>query len=125
MPDITNAKDSDLMRYDLFGGTDYDNRLWKGYNAAFGSQTYIHKDGKNSRNLIILGVDSYDNNALALGKDSIKISDKTTIQAKSELLTNCTIPKKIFLLSLHYICLLIINSNINLKQKTLRLWQVN
>ena len=96
MPDITNAKGSDLMRYGLFGGTDYDNKLWKGYGAAFGSQTYLHKDGKNSRNLVILAVDSFDNNALALGKGSTKISDTTTVQAKSELLTNCTITNKFF-----------------------------
>ena len=103
MPDITHAKGSDIMRYPLFGATTYDNKAWKGYGAAFGSQTYTHKDGKDSRNLVTLGVDSSDSdNALALGRGSIKICDTTTIQAKSKLLTNCTIPNKNFVLSLYY-----------------------
>ena len=104
MPDITHAKGSDLMRCGLFGATTYNNKMWSGYGAHFGSQTYKHKDGKDARNLVILGVDLPDNNnALALGKGSIKITGTTTIQAKSELLTNCTVVNNTIVLSLHYI----------------------
>ena len=48
------------MRYDLFGATTYDTKKWTGYGAAFGSQTYLHKDGKNARNLVILCADVSD-----------------------------------------------------------------
>ena len=93
----------------LFGATDYNKKNWSGYGVAFGKQYYLHKDsGKNANNLIILGVDLSDssdeetkkNNILILGKDSIQINN-TTIQAKNELKTNCTVPPK-FILSVHY-----------------------
>ena len=40
------------------------------------------------------------NNILILGKSSVQINN-TTIQAKSELQTNCTLPPK-FILSVHF-----------------------
>ena len=99
MPDIIHAVGSDLMRYGLFGATTYDTKKWTGYGAAFGLQTCLHKDGKNARNLVILGVDLNDsknaktkeNNALVLGKSSVQISDTATVQTEDELKTNCTI----------------------------------
>ena len=41
MPDLTDAKESDLMRYGLFGATAYtmDKKL-VGYGAGFGTQKY-------------------------------------------------------------------------------------
>ena len=58
-------------------------------------------DGKEARNLVILGTNS---NALVLGKGSIKITtnDSVSVQVKDKLKTNCTIPNKKFLLSVHY-----------------------
>ena len=66
MPDITNAKGSDLLKYGLFGATGYDtnNRLF-GYGVGFGTQKYTHDDGKEARSLVILGTSP---NALVLGK---------------------------------------------------------
>ena len=66
-----------------------------------GTQKYTHDDGKEARNLVILGTNS---NALVLGKGSIKIrtNDSIAAQAKDKLKTNCTIPNKKFALSLHY-----------------------
>ena len=57
-------------------------------------------DGKESRNLVILSTNS---NALVLGKGSIKVTtnDSVSVQAKDKLKTNCTIPDKRFVLSLH------------------------
>ena len=91
MPDITHAKGSDLMRHGLFGATTYDSKdNLKGYSFAFGSQTYTHDDGKEARNLVILGVDSsYSSHVMCLGNGSIKTFNTTTIQAKD-------------ILSLHY-----------------------
>ena len=102
MPDITDAKGVDLMRYGLFGATGYDtNNKLVGYDIGFGTQKYTHDDGKEARNLIILGTSP---NALVLGKGNIKITtnDSTAIQAKGKLKTNCTIPDKKFVLSVHY-----------------------
>ena len=48
------------MIYGLFAATSYDTKKWTGYGAAFGSQTYLQKDSKNARNLVILGVDLSD-----------------------------------------------------------------
>ena len=131
MPDITHTKGSDLIRYGLFGATSYDNKVWKGYGAAFGSQIYPREDGKDVGNLVILGVDSTDNNnELALGEGSIKVSGTTTIQAKSELLINWTKPNKNLCclyttMVVIVFCLLTIFNNINSRQKTLKLKQVN
>ena len=105
-----------------------------GYGVAFGKQHYLHKDsGKNANNLIILGADLSDSNdeetkkkkILISGKGSVQINN-TTIQAKSELKANCTLPKR-FILSVHYngmiaICLLIIFSNINSNKKIVFRW---
>ena len=104
MLDITHAKGSDLMRFCLFHAKIYDSKDdLKGYGVAFGSQTYTHDDGKEARNLVILGVDSSDSsNAMCLGNGSIKIFNTTTIQAKDKLKTNCAIPNKNFILSVHY-----------------------
>ena len=102
MPDITDAKGSDLMRYGLFGATGYDtNNKLVGYGVGFGTQKYTHDDGKEARNLVILGTNS---NALVLGKRSIKITtnDSIAVQAKDKLKANCTIPNKKFVLSVHY-----------------------
>ena len=94
------------MRYGLFGATGYDtNNKLVGYGLGFGTQKYTHDDGKKARNLVILGVNSSDsNNALVLGKGSIKITtnDSVAVQAKDKLKTNCTIPHKKFVLSVHY-----------------------
>ena len=66
MPNITDAKGTNLMRYGLFGATGYDtdNKL-VGYGIGFGTQKYTHDDGKEARNLVILGTSP---NALVLGK---------------------------------------------------------
>ena len=56
MPDITDAKGSDLSKYGLFGATGYDNNnKLVGYGVVFGTQTYTDDDGKEARNLVILG----------------------------------------------------------------------
>ena len=63
MPDITDAKGTDLMRYGLFGATGYDtNNKLVGYGISFGTQKYTHDDVKEARNLVILGTSP---NALA------------------------------------------------------------
>ena len=101
MQDI-NVKGSDLLKYGLFGATEYDtNNKLVGYGVGFGTQKYTHDDGKEARNLIILGTNC---NALVLGKGSIKITtnDSVSVQAKDKLKTNCTIPNKKFLLFVHY-----------------------
>ena len=104
MPGINHAKGSDLMRFGLFGATTYDSEdNLKDYGAAFESQTYTHDGGKESRNLVILGVNSANsNNVVCLGNRSIKVFNTTTIQAKDKIKTNCTITYKKFMLSLHY-----------------------
>ena len=106
MPDITDAKRSDLMRYGLFGATGYNtNNKLAGYGIGFETQKYTHDDGKEARNLVILGVDSSNsNNSLVLGKGSIKVTtnDSAAIQAKDKLKINCTTPDKKFVLSVHY-----------------------
>ena len=102
MPNITDAKGADLMKYDLFGATGYDaNCKLVGYGVGFGTQKYTHDDGKEARNLVILGTNS---NALVLGKGSIKITtnDSIAVQAKDKLKTSCTIPNKNFVLPVHY-----------------------
>ena len=102
MPDITDAKGNDLLKYGLFGATGYDtNNKLVGYGVGFGTQKYTHDDGKGARNLVILGTNS---NALLLGKGSIKVTtnDSIAVQAKTKLKTNCTIPDKKFVLSVHY-----------------------
>ena len=51
MPDITDAKGTDLMRYGLLAATGYDtdNKL-VGYGIGFGTQLYTHDDGKEASN---------------------------------------------------------------------------
>ena len=102
MPDITDAKGSDLLKYRLFGATGYNtNNKLVGYGVGFEAQKYTHDDGKEARNLVILGTNP---NALVLRKGSIKVTTNgsTAIQAKDKLKTNCTIPDKKFILSVHY-----------------------
>ena len=102
MQDITDAKGSELLRYGLFGSIRYDtNNKLVGYGVGFGTQKYTHDDGKKARNLVILGASP---NALVLGKGSIKITtnDIVAVLAKDKLKTNCAIPTKKFLLSVHY-----------------------
>ena len=103
MLDITDAKGSDLLKYGLFGATGYEtNNKLVGHGVGFGTQKYTHDDDdKKARNLVILGTNS---NALVLGKGNIRITtnDSTVIQAKDKLKTNCTIPDKRFVLSVHY-----------------------
>ena len=85
MPDITDAKGSDLLRYGLFGATGYDtNNKLVGYGVGFGIQKYTHDDGKEARNIVILGTSS---RALVLGKGSIKVTtnDSAAIQAKEKV----------------------------------------
>ena len=102
MPDITDAKGSDLMKYGLFEAAGYDtNNKLVGYGVGFVTQKYTHDDSKEARNLVILGTSP---NALVLGKGSIKITtnDSIPVQANVKLKTNCTIPDKKFFLSVHY-----------------------
>ena len=102
MSDITDIKGSDLLKYGLFGATRYDdNNKLVGYGVGFGTQKYTHDDGKEARNLVILGINS---NALVLGKGSIKVTtnDSIALQAKNKLKPNCKIPDKKFVLSVHY-----------------------
>ena len=83
MPDITDAKGSDLSKYGLFGATGYDtNKKLVGYGIGFGTQKHTLDDCKEPRNLVILGT---SRNALVLGKGSIKvtINDTITVQAKT------------------------------------------
>ena len=103
---ITDAKGGDIIRYALFGATAYntDEKL-VGYGVGFGTQKYTHDDGKEARNLVILGVNSSDSsNALLLEKGNIKMTanDNVAVQAKDKLKTNCAIPDKEFVLSVHY-----------------------
>ena len=102
MPDITDAKGSDLLKYGLFGATGYDtNNKLVGYSVGFGTQKCRYDDDKKARNLVILGTNS---NALVLGNGSIKVTtnDSTAVQSENKLKTNCTIPDKIFVLPVHY-----------------------
>ena len=102
MPDITDAKGSDLLKYGLFGAKGYDtNKKFVGYGVGFRTQNYTHDDGKEARNLVILGASP---NTLVLGKGNIKVTtnDITAVQAKNKLKTNCTIPGKKFVFSVHY-----------------------
>ena len=102
MPDITDSKGSDLLKYGLFGATGYDtNNKLVGYGVGFGTQKYTHDDGKEARNLVILGTSP---NALLLGKGSIKVTtnDSNAVQAKKKLKTNGIIPNKKFVFSVHY-----------------------
>ena len=102
MPDITDVKGSDLLKYGLFGATRYDtNNTLVGYGVGFWTQKYTHDNGKEARNLVILGTNA---NALASGKGSIKIktNDSVSVQAKFKLKTNCAIPDKKFILAVHY-----------------------
>ena len=102
MPDVSDVKGSDLLKYGLFGATGYDtNNKLVGYGVGFGTQKYTRDDGKKARNLVILGTNS---NALVLGKGSTKITtnDSVSVQAKDKLKTNCTILDKKFFLSVHY-----------------------
>ena len=102
MPDITDAKGSDLLKYGLFGAPRYDtNNKLVGYGVGFGTQKHTHDDGNEARNLVIFGTSP---NALVLGKGNIKVTtnDSAAIQAKDKLKTNCTIPDKKFVLSVHY-----------------------
>ena len=108
MPYITYKSDSDTIGQCLFGATDCNKEKCSGYGVAFSKQHYLHKDsGKNAYNLIILGADLSDsndegtkkNNILILGKGSVQINN-TTIQAKGELKTHCTLPQKL-ILSVH------------------------
>ena len=70
MSDITDVKGSDLLKYGLFGATGYGtNSKLVGYGVGFGTQKYTHDDGKEARNLVILGTNS---NALVLGKGVLK-----------------------------------------------------
>ena len=102
MPDITDAKGTDLMRYGLLGATGYDtnNRLIS-YGVGFGTQKYTHDDGKEARNLVIFGASP---NALVLGKGSIRITTNSSIavQDKDKLKTRCIIPNKKFVFSVDY-----------------------
>ena len=86
----------------MFGATGYDtNTKLVDYGVGFGTQKYTHDDGKESRNLVIYGTSP---NALVLGKRNIKMTtnDSVSVQAKDKLKTNCTIPNKKFILSIHY-----------------------
>ena len=100
--DITDVKGADLMKYGLFGATGYDtNNKLVGYGIGFGTQKYTNDNDKEARNLVILDTSP---NALVLGKGNIKLTtnNSTAIQAKEKLKTNCTIPDKKFVLSVHY-----------------------
>ena len=102
MPNITDSKGSDLLKYGLFGATGYDtNNKLVGYGVGIETQKHTHVDGKEARNLVILGTSP---NALVLGKGNIEITtnDSTAVQAKNKLKTNCTIPNKKFVFSVHY-----------------------
>ena len=90
------------MKYSSFGATGYDtNNKLVGYGIDFGTQKYTHDDGKEAKNLVILGTSP---NALVLGKGSIKVTTNgsAAIQVKDKLKTNCTIPNKRFILSVDY-----------------------
>ena len=102
MPGITDVKGNNLMRYGLLGAAGYGtNNILVGYGIGFGTQKYTHDDGKEARSFVILGISP---NALVLGKGSIKVTanDSIDVQAKNKLRTNCTIPDKRFVLSVHY-----------------------
>ena len=63
---------------------------------------------------------------MCLGNGAVKLINITTIQAKDKLKTNCTIPNKKFVLSLHYdvkndIYLLTVFNNTNLKPVMMKL----
>ena len=106
MPDINDAKGSNLMRYGLLGVIVYNlDKKLVGHGVGFGTQKYTHDDGKEARNLVTLGVNSSDSNsALVLGEGSIKVTnnDSIDVQSKDKSKTNCTIPNKKFVLSVHY-----------------------
>ena len=68
MPDITDAKGSDIVKYGFFSATAYNtDKKLVGYGVGFGTQKYAHEDGKDARNLILFGVNTSDSsNALVL-----------------------------------------------------------
>ena len=79
MPDITDVKGSDLLKY---GATGYDtNNKLVGYGVGFGTQKNTHDDGKEARNLVIPGTNS---NAIVLGKGSIKITTNIVFLSKQK-----------------------------------------
>ena len=86
MPDITDTKRSDLMRYGLFGATAYNtDKKLVGYGVGFGTQNYRHYDSKEARNSVIVGPNSFDSsNALVLGMGNIKrkTNDKLLFKQK-------------------------------------------
>ena len=94
----------------MFHAATLDKEKCSGYGVVFGIKSYLHKNsGKDAKNLIILGADlssskhneNKKNHVLILGIAAVKIND-TTIQLEDKLKTNCTIPYKKFILSVHY-----------------------
>ena len=54
MPDITEAKGSEIMKFGLFGATGYDtNNKLIGCGLGFGTQKYTYDDGKKARKVQI------------------------------------------------------------------------
>ena len=95
------------MRHGLFDATAYattDKKL-VGYGVGFGIQKYIHFDGKDARNLVILCVNLADD-VLVLGKGSIKVTTdyNAVVQAKDKLKTIGTMPNK----KLYCLCIMML-----------------
>ena len=90
---------------------DTDKYKYQGHGTGFDlSGNFSHPDGRNGKNVIILGVDmtssKYTNNqtkdVLLLGHVLIQKIDDTTIYAEKMYSPNFTVANKTFCLSLHY-----------------------
>ena len=90
---------------------DVDKYKYSGYGIGFDSRrSFSHPSGGDGKNVIIFGADMSSsmhannkvNNVLVLGKAFIQGINGTTIYAEKIYLTNFTVDKKGFCLSLHY-----------------------
>ena len=116
---------------------DIDKYKYSGYGSGFDRHGEFSFGNGLGRNCIILGTDlsspSHDKNKkkyiLVLGKNFVQGINATTVYAEKLYSINFTENNKKFCLSLHYnganSYLFVNGTEINLKQKTMRLYQVH
>ena len=116
---------------------DIDKYKYSGYSSGFDRHGEFSFGNGRGRNCIILGTDlsspSHDKNKknyiLVLGKNFVQGINATTVYAEKLYSINFTENNKKFCLSLHYnganSYLFVNGTEINLKQKTMRLYQVH
>ena len=122
----------------LTKNTGIDKYGYSGYGIGFDRRSnFSFPGGGFGRNIIIFGVDMSSSTKIDNRKQYILILGKGPIQGLEHTLSaekmysiNFTVTRKLFCLSLHYNganSYLFVNGTefINLKQKTLKLWQVH